>query len=151
MTPAEPGEPEELYAEPGASWWGLLFGPVFAGIGIGLELLMGGPVFWGLWITVVIVLGLFSLLWVYARRRYAQVRVTAQTLTQGSEKLAVEKIKQVSDSTEEPLGVKVLGGGQGVPRKYGAVTLRLTDGTRVVAWARDGDALRAALRSVVQA
>jgi hypothetical protein len=32
-----------------------------------------------------------------------------------------------------------------VPRKFTEVPVRLTDGSTVLAWARDGDALRAAL------
>lgn len=146
MTEEHAGD-EPLYFEPGASWWAVLFGPAFAALGVGAELISTGPIYWGLWIGVAGVLGLFAMLWVYARRRFAVVRVTHQELTQGSERLPVSKIKAVFDSDDEPPGVRVLGGGQSVPRRYTAVHLKLTDGSRVLAWARDGDGLRAALRT----
>jgi hypothetical protein len=47
------------------------------------------------------------------------------------------------------VGGRVLGGGWTVPRKYDELPLRLDDGTVVLAWARDGEALRSALSRVV--
>lgn len=146
-------EPGPLYLERGGSWWGALFPVGFAALGIGVEAL-SGPVFWWLWILTAAVLVPFTLLWVYARRRFLRVRLTSVELTQGTETLPVENIAEVSDGLagdEEPLGVRVLGGGHTVPRKFQPVRLRLTDDTRVLAWARDGDALRTALRGVVEA
>lgn len=145
MTSEQPGE--ALYYEPGATWWSVLVGPAFGAFGVAVELLTSGPVFWGLWITVAVILALFAVLWIYARRRFTAVQVTAEELTQGTERLPVSEIKWVSDSDDEPLGVRVLGGGATVPRKYTAVLLKLTDGSRVLAWARDGDGLRTALRT----
>lgn len=141
---------EPLYFEPGASWWGLLFGPVFAALGVAFEAFTVGPIFWGLWLIAGAILTVFAALWVYARRRFAVVRVTHEELTQGSEQLALKKIKTVSDSTDQPRGARVLGGGQGVPRKYDSVLLKLTDGSLALAWARDGDGLREALRAAAQ-
>lgn len=146
----EPAE-DVRYFEPGGSWWGLLFGPAFAAVGIGIELLTVGPVFWALWIIVAVGLFGFAALWVYGRRRFCLVRVTESTLFQGPERLPLGKIAEVSDDDDEPFGVRVLGGGMTVPRKYEPVPLRLTDGKQVVAWARDGDALRAALRGAAGA
>jgi hypothetical protein len=48
-----------------------------------------------------------------------------------------------------PVGARVLGGGWTVPKKFTELPLRLTDDTVVVAWARDADALRAALLPLV--
>ncbi|MGH3432891.1 MAG: hypothetical protein ACRDQB_08660 [Thermocrispum sp.] len=105
--------------------------------------------FWWFWIAAGVVLLPFTALWVYARRRFCVVRVTGDELTQGAETLPVDQITQVSDASSadhELLGDRVLGGGQAVPRKYQPVRLGLSDDTRVLAWARDGDALRTALR-----
>lgn len=141
-----------LYEEPGASWWALSFGPVFGLVGIGIELLTG-PVFWWLWTGVAVVLFGFSLLWVYARRSFCAIRLTEATLRQGPEELAVAEIAEVVDADDQgwPARGRVLGGGIGVPRKYDEVALRLRDGSTVVAWARDGETMRAALRDAVSA
>lgn len=140
-----------LYEEPGASWWALSFGPAFGLVGVGIELLTTGPVFWWLWAGVAAVLFGFSLLWVYARRSFCVIRLTEKSLRQGQEELAVEEIAEVVDAGDEvwPTAGRVLGGSIGVPRKYDEVPLRLRDGSTVVAWARDGETMRAALREAV--
>jgi hypothetical protein len=76
------------------------------------------------------------------------VRVTRGALWQGREQLAVSRIAVVTD-LGAPVGARVLGGGWTVPRKYDELPLRLDDGTVVLAWARDGEALRSALSRVV--
>ncbi len=47
------------------------------------------------------------------------------------------------------LGARVLGGGAWVPKGTTDVPLRLTDGSTVVGWARDGHGLRDALRGLL--
>ncbi|MBY8853843.1 hypothetical protein K7G98_38690, partial [Saccharothrix sp. MB29] len=49
------------------------------------------------------------------------------------------------EGVEPRAGSTVLGGGWSLPRGTEAVPVRLVDGTVVTAWARDADALRAAL------
>ena len=138
-----------LFAEPGSSLWPLLWGPVFAGIGAGLEALSGRVhgLAWPL-----VGLGLFGItaVWVSSRRRLLSVRLTTKLLTQGQESLAVERIVEV-DEVGTPAGARVLGGGWAVPRKFTDVPVRLDDGTVVLAWARDGEGLQAALRGLVAA
>lgn len=141
---------EPLYFEQGGSWWAASFPVVFVGAGIGLETLFGG-VYWTLWLITAAVLVPFTLLWIYGRRRFFLVRLTREELTQGSETLPVEQIAEVHDGDDEPFGVRVLGGSHSVPRKYQPVRLRLRDGGQALAWARDGEALRTALRAVVAA
>lgn len=141
---------EPLYFEQGGSWWAALFPVVFVGVGIGVEALFGG-VYWTLWGITAAVLVPFTLLWIYGRRRFCLVRLTRGELTQGSETLPVEQIAEVYDGDDEPLGMRVLGGGHTVPRKYQPVRLRLSDGSKALAWARDGQALRTALRGVAGA
>ncbi|WP_433410710.1 hypothetical protein ACQPZU_01515 [Saccharomonospora azurea] len=134
------------YHEPGASGWALTWGPAFALAGWVLELLAGVPAHALLWALVGAGLLGLTALWVYARRRFLSVRVTGTELWQGGESVPVDDIAAVDD-VEAPPGTRVLGGGFDVPRKYTAVPVRLTDGTVVLAWARDGAALREALRS----
>lgn len=136
-----------LYAEPGSSWWPLLWGPVFALVGAGVEAL-SGPVHALAWLIVGLLLFGVALLWVQARRRVCSVLLTHATLYQGGEPLAVDTIREVDD-VGTPVGARVLGGGWTVPKKFTEVPLRLADDTVVVAWARDPDALRAALRPLV--
>nr|WP_197320765.1 hypothetical protein [Saccharomonospora sp. NB11] len=124
----------------------MTWGPAFALVGYLLELLSGAPANAVLWAGVGVGLFLATALWVHARRRFLSVRVTATELWQGGERVAVEDVAAVEDD-EAPPGTRVLGGGFDVPRKFTGVPLRLTDDTLVLAWARDGDALRDALRA----
>lgn len=142
---------ESLYFEPGGTWWAVLFGPAFAALGVGVELLTHGPMFWQLWVGVGVILSLFSAFWVSGRRRFFVVRLTRDQLIQGTEQLPVDQIAEVLDGDDEPPGVRVLGGGYSIPRKYYAIQLGLADGSRALGWARDGDALRTALRGLVEA
>ncbi|HEV2779492.1 MAG TPA: hypothetical protein VGX25_08830 [Actinophytocola sp.] len=136
-----------LFAEPGSSRWPVLWGPAFAAAGAGVEAL-GGRVHTVAWILVGLGLAGVAALWVNARRRLLCVRVTPDALVQGQESLAVQRIARV-DEADPPAGARVLGGGWTVPRRFTGVGLRLDDGSAVVAWARDGDGLRAALRDVI--
>jgi hypothetical protein len=137
-----------LFAEYGSSWWPVLWGPLFAVVGIVLEALTG-PVHWPAWLLVAGGLGGGALVWVSARRRVYLVRLTTGTLTQGREPLPVDEITGVTD-VGAPTGVRILGGGWTVPRRTTAIPLRLADGSVVLAWARDDDALREALRRLVE-
>jgi hypothetical protein len=102
------------------------------------------PVGWSL--AGLVLLGL-TLIWVQARRRTLSVRLTPYTLTLGRESLQVSRIAEV-DAVGTPIGVKVLGGWD-VPRKYEGVPLKLEDGSVVLAWARHGRRLRAALLKLI--
>ena len=136
-----------LFDEPGSSFWPLLWGPVFACGGAGLEALTG-QVHGLAWPLVGIGLAGIAAVWVTSRRRLLSVRLTTRTLTQGQESLAVDRIAEVSE-VGTPAGARVLGGGWTVPRKFTDVPLRLDDGTVVLAWARDGEGLQAALLGLV--
>ncbi|MGB3437465.1 MAG: hypothetical protein WBA97_01825 [Actinophytocola sp.] len=137
-----------LYAEPGSSRWPLLWGPAFAGVGAGVEAL-SGPVHTVAWLVVGLALfGVFAL-WVNVRRKVYRVELTPVTLRQGREDLAVKDIAKVTDVGAAP-GAKILGGGWSVPRKTYEVPLRLDDDSTVLAWARDDDALKAAIVRLVE-
>lgn len=145
------------YEETAASWWWLLFGPGFAAAGILVEVVTQGPVLYPVWLVAGVALTGFTAMWVYARKRYVVVLLTRSTLRQGQETLPVERIAGLADADDKPGGMqvvhasRVLGGGMAAPRKYDELLLRLDDGTVVLAWARDGAALREALRELLSA
>lgn len=137
-----------LYAEPGSTWWPLLWGPLFAGIGAGLEAATG-PVHTVPWLLVGLALFGGAALWVNARRKIYRVELTPTQLTQGRETIDARTIAKVTD-VGAATGSRVLGGGWTTPRKTIEVPLRLDDKTVVLAWARDGEALQEALTRLVE-
>jgi hypothetical protein len=145
----EPDRSHQLYHESGSSWWPLLWGPVFALAGAGVEAL-SGPVHGALWVLTGLGLAVCAFVWVSARRRVCSVWLTAAELTQGREALAVAKIAAVED-VGSPVGARVLGGGWSVPKRFAEVPVRLADGSVVLAWAKDPIALKTALRPLLPA
>ncbi|WP_328606058.1 hypothetical protein OG943_39765 [Amycolatopsis sp. NBC_00345] len=139
-----------LYAEPGVGWLALVWGPLFALLGAVAELATGGPVHTVAWVMVAIGLCALTLPWVYARRRFLSLEVTTQGLRQGREQLEAARIADVT-GVGTPVGARVLGGGWTVPRKYDELPVKLDDGTVVLAWARDVEALQAALSELASA
>lgn len=135
-----------LDEQPGARWSAVLFGPAFAAAGA-LAVSVSGPVNAVLWLVVGVCLTGTTALWVAARRAVCTVRLTEDVLSVGKEHLAVGRIRAV-DGVEAPTGARVLGEVWAVPKRFTPVPLRLDDGSVVVAWARDGERLRTALRSV---
>lgn len=144
----DPAGEHVLFAEHGSSWWPLLWGPLFAGAGLFLEVTTGA-VHWLQWFAVAMVLFGGAAVWVSARRKVYLVRLTTGTLVQGRERLAVDRITAVTD-VGTPAGARILGGGWSVPRRTTAVPVRLADGGVALAWARDDDGLRGALRRLVE-
>ncbi|KZB81898.1 hypothetical protein [Amycolatopsis regifaucium] len=140
-----------LYGEPGVGWTALLWAPLFALAGLLAELATGGPVHWPAWLLVAAGLVLITVPWVYARRRYLSLEVTADGYRQGRETLAAARIAEVLEDEEAPVGSRVLGGGWTIPKKHGEVPLKLDDGVFVRAWAKDPGALREALEDLVRA
>jgi hypothetical protein len=137
-----------LYAEPGSTWWPLLWGPAFAAVGAGLEAVTG-PVHAVPWLVVAIVLFGLAALWVNARRKVYRVELTPSRLTQGRESIDTENITKVTDVGAAP-GARILGGGWTAPRRTTEVPVRLDDGTVALAWARDGEAFQKALVGLVE-
>ncbi|MGW7535926.1 hypothetical protein [Amycolatopsis sp. NPDC054798] len=133
-----------LYSEPGVGWSALVWGPLFALLGALAELATGGPTHVVGWVLIGAALCGLTLPWVYARRRFLSLEVTTEGLRQGRETLAAERIASVTD-VGSPVGTRVLGGGWSVPRKYDELPVELDDGTVVLAWARDVEALKTAL------
>jgi hypothetical protein len=144
----EAGDEPVLFAEHGSSWWPLLWGPLFAAIGVVVEVTTGA-VHWLQWFVVAVALFGGAVVWVSARRKVYLVRLTTGSLTQGRERVAVGEIAAVAD-VGTPAGVRILGGGWSVPRRTTAVPVRLADASVALAWARDDDGLRDALRRLVE-
>lgn len=140
---------EVLYEEQGAGLAPLLWGPGFALIGFLVELYAISRPHAVAWLVIAVVLFLCAAVWVYARRRFMSVRVTAARLSEGEETVSLEHVAVVCEE-EASMGARVLGGGFTPPRKCGEVMLRLDDGTRVLAWARDAQRLRSALRRAIE-
>lgn len=134
------------YAEPGSSYWPVLWAPGFALVGAGVEALTGQLHAVG-WALAAMVLAAVWALWVAARRRLCSVELTDDELRLGRERLPLSSIAETLDG-EPPLGAKVLGGGWTPPKGTTCVPLRLDDGSVVVAWARYDDRLRAALHEL---
>ena len=137
-----------LYRESGSSWWPLVWGPAFAVAGYLIELITG-PASVALWSIVGLVLTLCAVLWVNLRVKTGSIALTTEEAQFGREKLPVAMIEACRD-VGAPTGARVLGGGWSVPKGTTAVPLRLLDGTVVLGWARDPEALLAGLRRVVR-
>jgi hypothetical protein len=134
---------ETRYLEPGAKWTALLYGPMFALLGYLAELATGATHTIA-WVLVGLGLAAITAPWVHARRRFLTVKVTGAELWEGRESVPLAEIAETHD-VGAPTGARVLGGGWSTPRKYEELPIRLTDGTVVLAWAKDVQALRAAL------
>jgi hypothetical protein len=141
---------DRLYAESGVSWAAIVWGPVFALAGALAELATGGPVHVVGWVMVGFGLCVLTVPWVYARRRFLSLEVTTEQLRQGREKVPAGQLAEVTD-VGTPVGARVLGGGWSVPRKYDSLPVKLADGTVVLAWAKDVEALQDALDRLVRA
>lgn len=138
-----------LYSERGSSWWPVLWGPAFAALGLVAEQLTLGPQHVAMWILVGIALAVAAAIWVYGRRRLLAVRLTRSELVLGRERLAVDRIAEVSE-VGAPVGARVLGGSWTVPKGTGEIPLRLDDDTVVLAWAMDPEKLAAELAKLVE-
>lgn len=153
------GSPEEegpagdgmvLFLEEGSPCWPVVVGPLLALGGGLLESTAPGGAVWGLWAVVAVIVGGGVAIVVRARRRFLRVMLTPTLLVQGSTTLPVASIARVvPDDGSGAYGIRVLGDGPVVPRKYDGIVLTLVDGVQRVAWARDGEGLRRALRSLV--
>ena len=137
-----------LYHEPGSTWWPVLWGPAFSAAGAGIEA-ASGPVHGLAWLLVGLGLMVVAVVWVSARRKVCSVWLTPETLRQGRETVDVRRIARIEDAGVQ-MGARVLGGGLAVPRKFTGVPLQLDDGSTVLAWARDGEALSGALARLVR-
>jgi hypothetical protein len=139
----------DSYVEPGGSWrpfW--IVAGAFAAFLV-LDVVLPGPDIPALlWVLVlVVVLGIVAAGCLSARRAWT-VRVDADELSVGRERVALSDIDAhhlgAVDSGVDA-GAPVLGGGWSLPRGRTGLPLKLTDGRTVLVPTRDPAALRAAL------
>ena len=132
-----------LYAEDGWSWAWILAAPIFCAAAGLFEIATGAPVHW-LMLTICALATMATHgIMIAATRVHGRLRVTDESLWQGTEELPYTEVDGV---LPEPLdGTRLLGELRTVPRKRGEVGLRLVDGSLVRAFARDPEALEGAL------
>lgn len=146
-----------LFAEPGARWRVVAYGPVLCLAVLVVELIGGHkthPV--TLVVLAALLAGIVSVQ-VLAARSHISVELTATTLRNGTETIELSTIAEVlperdaADRRELAWeSARALGELSGVPRRRTGIGLRLTDDELVQTWARDHRGLRAALTAVIQ-
>lgn len=167
---------EPLFFERGASWSWMLAAPAaaLAMVFVQYRAGLGFPAVVPLLFLVLV--GGFMALQIKAARTHTSVELTAETLREGTEILPVDDIVEVLPDPDytvrtaglmdkwqgRALGVsstgplekwqtaRTLGEINGVPRGRKPVGIKLAGGAYVQAWARDHEALRAALTGVVE-
>ena len=159
------GQAPLLYAENGWSWWWVLATPVFC-LAAGLfEYATGAPVHTLMLLVCALGSAASHSVMILSTRVHGRLRLTSTTLTQGTEALPVSRIVEVYPPAAGPEGrfggpeppiqpwqeARTLGELRELPKHRTAVGLRLDTGAQVRAWARDADALRAALQRAVDA
>ena len=151
---AEPEGPV-LYAEDGWSWAWILEAPLFCAGAALFELLTGAPVHWLMLTVCAIASALCHGVMIAATRVHGRIRLTPTAYYQGTEELELARVEAVlppADGQDQASWqtARTLGELREVPRKRGAVGLRLDSGAEVRAWGRHPDALRAALVGAVE-
>ncbi|MGK8520774.1 hypothetical protein ACRS6B_04080 [Nocardia asteroides] len=146
-----------LFAEPGARWRAVAYGPILCAVVLVLEIVTGGAVHWFALIFCAALIAGFVSLQVVAGRRHVSVELTTETLRSGTESLPLSSIADVLPERDEDSwddedweSARALGELTGVPRRRTGIGLRLADGGLVQAWARDHKALRTALTEAVE-
>ncbi|MGY1721657.1 hypothetical protein [Blastococcus sp. SYSU DS0533] len=137
------------YVEPGGSWRPFWLVAAVLGLFAVWDLLLPGPdvppLVWVL--TLVAVPGIVAIGCLSARRVWT-VRVDADGLVVGRERVALHDVDAVALREADAgadAGAPVLGGGWSLPRGRTGLPLRLADGRTVLVPTRDPAALRAAL------
>jgi hypothetical protein len=151
---------EPLFHEVGASWYWVLSGPIAGAVMLGIEINSGLGPRPLVPLAFLLLVGGFVALQVKAARIHTSVTLTADTLKQGTEVLAVDEIKEVYQelpiSTKSGLEVhkwqsgRALGELTAVPKGRVGIGMKLHDRRTVQAWARRHGPLREALTQLVE-
>ncbi|MFD0365118.1 hypothetical protein ACFQZZ_27105 [Nocardia sp. GCM10030253] len=141
-----------LFAEPGARWRSVSYGPGLCSIILFIELVTASRVHWFALIFCAALIAVFVVLQVIAGQRHVSVELTENALREGTETLPLTTIDAVLPERDEDSwddedweSARALGELSGVPRRRSGIGLRLADGSLVQAWAKDHRGLRAAL------
>lgn len=147
-----------LFAEPGARWRSVAYGPALCAVILVLELVTGAQPHWFALIFCGAAIGGFVALQVVAGQRHVSVELTPEHLRQGTEVVPLRGIAEVLPERDEDSwddldweSARALGELHGVPRRRTGIGLKLRDGALVQAWARDHRGLRTALGKAVAA
>ncbi|MEU7142513.1 hypothetical protein ABZ942_23890 [Nocardia sp. NPDC046473] len=145
-----------LFAEPGARWRTVAYGPILCVIILIIEMSTGSSVHWFALVFCGSLIAMFVVLQVIAGQRHVSVELTAATLRDGTETLPLTSIDAVLPERDEDAWddeeweeARALGELTGVPRRRTGIGLRLTDGSLVQAWAKDHRTLRAELTAAI--
>lgn len=140
-----------VFAEYGARWRALAWGPAFCGVAYVVEVYTGPVVHTVGLIVIALVLMLFTYVQIVAARRHATVILTDTTLSQGTEDVSLKDIvtvypepdyEKTNNQYERWQTARVLGELSSVPRKRTGIGLKLRGGGIVQAWAKDDETLR---------
>lgn len=154
-------EPEKLlFAEPGATWYWVLAGPISAGSLIYIQHTSHVPISYLVPAVFLVLVSAFVALQVKAARIHTSVELTEDALRQGTETLLVREIVKVFPAAENSVvsgktlarwqSARALGELAGVPRGRWGIGLKLTGGRTVQAWARRHRHFRDALTQLVE-
>ncbi|WP_328388791.1 hypothetical protein [Nocardia sp. NBC_00416] len=148
-TTAEAGE--LLFAEPGARWRAVAYGPLICVLLLVLEIVAGATPHWFALLFCGALISAFAVVQVHAARTHVSVELTRGFLRNGAETTPVRSLAAVLpvDSDEPWQDGRALGELSGVPRRRTAIGLRRTDGELIRTWAKDHRALRSALNDAV--
>ncbi|MEV6556196.1 hypothetical protein AB0M22_10825 [Nocardia sp. NPDC051756] len=152
----KPDDSGVLFAEPGARWRTVAYGPILCLIIFVVELTTGSSVHWFALLFCGSLIAMFVVLQVIAGQRHVSVELTDSTLRDGTETLPLSSIDAVLPERDEDAWddedweeARALGELSGVPRRRTGIGLRLTDGSLVQAWAKDHRTLRATLTTAI--
>ncbi|MEV5836435.1 hypothetical protein [Nocardia sp. NPDC052112] len=155
MTASEDGT-TILFAELGARWRAVAYGPLLCLLVLILELVTAAQVHWFALIFCAALIAGFVVLQVIAGQRHVSVELTPVALREGTETLPLASIDAVlperdedSRDDEDWESARSLGELSGVPRRRAGIGLRLVGGELVQAWAKDHRGLRAALTAAL--
>ncbi|WP_139219492.1 hypothetical protein [Actinopolyspora alba] len=115
---------EIRYAEPGSSWWPLLWGPAFALLGLVVELTTPGPLHLPQWPVLAVLLAAAAVPWIRARRRFHSVTLTTVELTVGGESVPLDRLA-LPEAEPATRAARVLGAASTVPKGMTEVPLLL--------------------------
>ena len=132
-----------FYAEDGWSWAWILAAPIFCAAAGLFEVATGAPVHWLMLLICALATMVTHGIMIAATRVHGRLRVTDESLWQGTEELGYSEVEGVLPESID--GSRLLGELRQVPRKRGEVGIKLVDGSLVRAFARDPEALEGAL------
>lgn len=143
-----------LFYEQGASWWWLATGPGSAIAMVAIQLSAGIGFQWIVPAVFFALVTGFVAIQVKAARIHTSVRLTPDTLRQGTELTPIDDIVRIypapaGNEEHKWMSARALGELTGVPKGRTGIGVRLTNDRTAQAWARKHQQLRAQLVHLV--